>query len=42
LTGKITINGRPDKLDKHRRLMGFVPQSDIMYRCGQIELEAGW
>lgn len=23
---------RLDKLDKHKRQMGFVPQNDIMYR----------
>lgn len=28
---------RPDKLEKHKRLMGFVPQSDIMYRNLTVE-----
>ena len=28
----VLLTCRLDKLDKHKRQMGFVPQNDIMYR----------
>ncbi|KAL3137532.1 hypothetical protein ABBQ38_004816 [Trebouxia sp. C0009 RCD-2024] len=31
VTGSVTINGKPDKLLRYKRVMGFVPQDDIMY-----------
>ncbi|KAF6254331.1 hypothetical protein COO60DRAFT_1703369 [Scenedesmus sp. NREL 46B-D3] len=37
VTGTITINGKPSGLDRHKRLLGFVPQDDIMYRNLTVE-----
>ncbi|PSC68046.1 ABC transporter G family member 28-like [Micractinium conductrix] len=30
-TGVVRVNGRPDKLERWRQVMGFVPQDDIMH-----------
>ncbi|CAG8500570.1 10166_t:CDS:10 [Dentiscutata erythropus] len=31
-SGKVKINGVPDSLEKYRKLIGFVPQEDVMLR----------
>ena len=31
-TGKVSINGQPDELSKYKKLIGYVPQEDIMLR----------
>ncbi|GAB4817511.1 hypothetical protein N2152v2_004557 [Parachlorella kessleri] len=36
-TGDILVNGRPDRLERYKPVMGFVPQDDIM--CAQLSVE---
>lgn len=35
--GRIFVNGKEDSLSKHNRLVGFVPQEDIMTRTTTVE-----
>lgn len=36
-TGKVFINGREDDLTRYRRVVGFVPQDDIMLRVMTVK-----
>jgi ABC-type multidrug transport system ATPase subunit len=31
-TGDILVNGRPDRLERYKRVMGFVPQVGCLVR----------
>lgn len=37
VTGTIQVNGRADRLERYKKVMGFVPQDDIMYRTLTVE-----
>lgn len=36
-SGTITVNGKPDRLERYKRVTGFVPQDDIMHRALTVE-----
>lgn len=36
-TGVVLVNGRPDRLERYKRVMGFVPQDDIMHAKLTVE-----
>jgi ABC-type siderophore export system fused ATPase/permease subunit len=31
-SGTILCNGRPERLERYKKLIGYVPQADIMHR----------
>jgi len=51
-TGSVLINGKPDELSNYKKLIGYVPQEDIMLReltvrdilmhSARMRLPAGW
>ncbi len=38
VTGEVLVNGRPDNLGRWRKVMGFVPQDDVMHSTLSVEV----
>ena len=37
VTGLMFINDHPDSLERYRKVMGYVPQDDVMHRMLTVE-----